>query len=241
MQASAEDWKVDAQRLDSKRGAMRGWKCGQSAKSHLQGVGRKPVPIRIPDSYNRGQRRLFGLASGFVVFLLGQSVASAASYQQQNGTVIDPIQDIFIQTHDYVGPDLQPGVDLSGVDLRFADLDSANLVQSTLVSADLTSIDLDHADLSLADLTDATLTEATLRFSDWTGSTLDGADFSGAQLTNAVGLGQALGQGLYSVQTDFSGTGFDPVVAGWTLIPEPTTAVLLGMGLVLISIRHPVL
>jgi uncharacterized protein YjbI with pentapeptide repeats len=181
------------------------------------------------------------LASWFVVFLLAQSVASAASYQQQNGTVIDPIQDIFLQTHDYVGPDLQSGVDLSGVDLRFADLDSANLVQSTLVSSDLTSIDLDHADLTLADLTDAILTEATLRFSDWTGSTLDGADFSGAQLTNAVGLGQALGQGIYSVQTDFSGTGFDPVVAGWTLIPEPTTAVLLGMGLVLISIRHPVL
>lgn len=180
------------------------------------------------------------LGCGFAAFLLlsGDGVASAASYQQQNGTVIDPIQDIFGQAHAYGGPDLEPGVDLSQVDLRLADLDSADLAQSALVSSNLESIDLDHADLSLADFSFSILAGATLRFSDWTDATVEGADFSGAQFTNAVGLEQSLGQGFYSAQTDFGGTGFDPVAAGWTLVPEPGTAGLLVWGLALLSMRQ---
>jgi len=30
--------------------------------------------------------------------------------------------------------------------------------------------------------------------------------------------------------TDFTDTGFDPVAAGWNLIPEPTTGLLLGVA-----------
>jgi hypothetical protein len=64
---------------------------------------------------------------------------------------------------------------------------------------------------------------------------LAGADFSNTILANAIGLPQTFGNGstLYNANTDFTGTFFDPVAAGWTLvpIPEPSTALLLSLGL----------
>ena len=55
------------------------------------------------------------------------------------------------------------------------------------------------------------------------GTVIDAAD---------VGLDQTLGLARYSHETDFGLTGFDPVEAGWLLvaIPEPGTALLLGLG-----------
>ena len=42
----------------------------------------------------------------------------------------------------------------------------------------------------------------------------------------------------YDLNTDFTGawadsgyTPFDPVTAGWVLVPEPSTALLVGLGL----------
>jgi hypothetical protein len=41
-------------------------------------------------------------------------------------------------------------------------------------------------------------------------------------------------------KTDFTGTGFDPVAAGWTLVPvpEPGTALLMGLVLAGLALRR---
>lgn len=177
-----------------------------------------------------------------VFLLLGIWLAAdpgfAASYQQQNGSVVDPIRDIFSNVHGYSGEDLGPTVVLTGADLSFADLDSADLESSVLSNANLTSTDLDHADLSLSDLSGAVLTDATLRFAVFSGAQLSGADFRGAQLANASGLDLATGAARFDTATDFTGSGFDPVAAGWTLVPEPSLSLLMGLGLAGLAARR---
>ena len=162
----------------------------------------------------------------------------AASYEQQNGSVIDPILDIFSNVHGYTGAALGPSVVAAGSDLSFADLDSADLAASTLSNANLTSTDLDHSDLSLSDLRGAVMVEATLRFALLSGAHLDGADLSGAQLASASGLALTTGIAFYDLSTDFAGTGFDPEAAGWGLVPEPGTAILTGFGLAGLASRR---
>jgi len=72
---------------------------------------------------------------------------------------------------------------------------------------------------------------------------LSGTNFSNASLRDVRFVeGQIFGSPLYNAQTDFTGalfynystnttSPFDPVAAGWTLVPEPTVVLLLGMGL----------
>ena len=68
----------------------------------------------------------------------------------------------------------------------------------------------------------------------------------GAVLAGATGLAQVFGTALYDAQTDFTGAWadggpfipFDPVVAGWTFVPEPSTALLMALGLTALAVRR---
>jgi uncharacterized protein YjbI with pentapeptide repeats len=199
---------------------------------------------------------------------LASSSAFAASYQRADGTIVDPIQcgAGCVGDHPYSGNNLEPGANLSGANLTYAVLYAADLRGANLNGADLTGADLNLADLNVAalnlaaltganlngalltgaDLTGADLTSANLNEAVLYGADLTGADLTGAILANASWLGSITGSPFYNATTDFTGastdngvTPFDPVAAGWTLVPvpEPSTALLIGLGLASLAKR----
>lgn len=89
-------------------------------------------------------------------------VASAASYQKLDGTIVDPIQnrDFRETVHPYSGPNLAPGAILAGANLVFSNLSRANLVGADLAGANLAGSNLAGADLSGANLTGTSLFQA---------------------------------------------------------------------------------
>ena len=161
------------------------------------------------------------------VLVLMASGAQASSYLDIFGTVHDPILDNGGLVHSYSGPNLQPEVVAPGAALSFA-----NLILANLALANLSSALFDSADLSSADLESANLQSATLDFANLSGANLTSANLSGAILSYVSGLWTTYGNPDYDALTNFTGTGFDPVAAGWNLVPEPSTALLLGLGLV---------
>ncbi|MEM7311289.1 MAG: pentapeptide repeat-containing protein [Planctomycetota bacterium] len=112
------------------------------------------------------------------------------------------------------------GIAAAFADLNFADLSSADLSSADLSFAGLSGAGFSGADLSGADLSGGFLIFADFRLADLSGADLSSADlvsadFSGASLTGAAGLASAAGSAFYDCATDFTGTLFDPVAAGW--------------------------
>ena len=161
------------------------------------------------------------------LFSLVASGAQAASYQMIDGTIVDPIQFTYGGDSDYPGIDLEPYANLTDANLKFSDLPYA---------------DLSFANLTLANLSNAYLGGTVLYSAD-----VSGANFSGADLSDSYWVGTTTGSAFYDAATDFTGAWsgdygnsalFDPVAAGWNLIPEPSTALLLGIGLAGLGMRR---
>ncbi len=166
-----------------------------------------------------------------IALVLMASGAQASSYLQIGGNVVDPILTTSGAVHPYSGTNLQPGAYLLAANLSNAYLSNANLSNADLDFANLSNANLTNANLIFARLDGAYLGSANLYGADLTGANLTGANLFGANLTNANGLGMTYGTPDYDALTNFTGTVFDPVAAGWNLVPEPSTALLLGIGL----------
>ena len=128
--------------------------------------------------------------------------------------------------------------DLDDSDLRNANLTDADLSAAIVTSADLEDAILNYAILDTADLRSANLTGGDLNSANLSNAWLHNTILVGADLTDVLGLGSTVGSPTYDSDTDFTGTGFDPVAAGWRLIPEPTTGLLLGLGLLGVAVRR---
>ena len=177
------------------------------------------------------------LALAFLVLILlhaigaqeSCSVANAASYQKTDSTIVDPIQYTFGGAHHHLGPDLQPSAflgdsDLIDAKLSFADLSGANLSHSLLNRSDLRDSDLTNVNLFAVNLSGAKLSSANLSFADMSFAEVSGAIFIGANLFDTLSLDDTFGSAYYDSDTNF--TNFDPVSAGWMLVPEPNTCTL---------------
>ncbi len=148
--------------------------------------------------------------------------------------------------------------DLSYVEMPYADLSHVAMHQVNLSGSILFGADLFHAYLGEADLSGAGMPEAALVYTYLSGADLSpvnlsraylygtsliGADLGGSVLTDAeffnvdlretLNLSSTIGSAFYDADTLFATTGdyaFDPVAAGWVMVPEPATMSLLAMG-----------
>ena len=78
------------------------------------------------------------LVTLFLIAAFAASTVGAASYQKNDGTIVDPIMNrLNGYPNPYSGANLKPFVDLTGADLSDAFLQDADLKEADLTGADL--------------------------------------------------------------------------------------------------------
>ena len=94
---------------------------------------------------------------------------------------------------------------------------------------DLSGANLSQAHLSMVSFVGTNLSGANLSCSRFSLSEFDGADVTGADFSDAHGIGHgcsgALGIAFYDCTTNFTGSNFDPVAAGWINVSPCGTCV----------------
>ena len=154
------------------------------------------------------------------------------------------LSDTYLYDANLFSADLS-NANLSSSDLRSTHMRYVDLHYADLSGADLSSADLRGADLSGANLSNVDFDKASIHSVDFTDSILFSADLSGAyHMTLATSWAGA----KYSLNAkDNNGNpipdtifnpAVNPVALGMIAIPEPTTALLLGLGLAGLSMRR---
>ena len=160
---------------------------------------------------------------------------------------------------DLQGADLRYA-DLQSTYLNYADLSNANLNYADLsnygspligVGAALIGADLSYATLNHADLTDAFLLEADLLEADLSNARLysafiggvprvldDARNFTSATWTGAKYSLNAVDNNGNPIPDTMFPIGFDPIAYGMIAVPEPSTALLVSLGLIGLGVRR---
>ena len=174
-----------------------------------------------------------------VTLLSGSVAQGAATYIKTDGTIVDPIMDIYGSPHSYSGNNLEPSADLFRASLSSAYLSGANLYNAYLYNANLNDANLTYANLYGAYLDSANLTNADLTYANLTGADLYSATFS---------TGTTLYDGQTVLQHGFDAAGLQayleasPVnatsAANIILVPEPHTLLLASLASMGLTLRR---
>jgi len=137
------------------------------------------------------------------------------------------------------------GIILSSADLTSTVFKHADLTNAMLDLANLDGADLMGADLTGADLTNASMSNVDAQNANFTNAILDGVTFATGDVKNATFAGASLlGADLSGItdasKADFTGALYDASTvlapgtntSGMTLVPEPSSAVLMLLGLI---------
>lgn len=177
------------------------------------------------------------------LFSLSLSIASSTALATPFSAFTDHSGEVHAD-EDHKDANLE-GIILVGTDLARTSFKNAVLRDAILVSANLTDAELKGADLTGADLTGAILTRVAAKDADFTNAILDGVRLGSGDVKNAIFVGASLlGADLGGLsnadRADFTGARYDAATifapgmnaASMVLVPEPSSAVLLLLGLI---------